>query len=145
MTKIHVYLNFEGATESAFNFYQSVFGGEFFMVTRYGDNQGPPGLSDADKAKILHIGLPLTKDTQLHGSDVIPNLGMGEPLKMGNNVAILIAPDSREAADRFYSQLSAGGKNFSPMKDEFWGDYFGSFTDKFGVEWLINYSANPQP
>lgn len=144
MTKIHVYLNFEGTTESAFNFYQSVFGGEYFQLMRYGDMQGPPGLTEADKNKILHIGLPLTKDTQLHGSDFIPGTQMGEPLKMGNNVSIMIAPDSREDADRFFSQLSAGGKNLSPMKDEFWGDYFGSFTDKFGVEWLINYSPNPQ-
>ncbi len=136
MTKVHVYLNFKDTTEQAFNFYRSAFGGEFFQLQRYKDMPGSE-LSPADGEKILHIGLPISKETELHGSDVVDGLSP-EPLRMGNNVSIMLSPESREEADRLFASLSAGGKISSPMKMEFWGDYFGSFTDKFGVEWLIN-------
>lgn len=142
MTKIHIYLNFNGTTEQAFKFYKSAFGGEFFQLQRYEDMQGQT-LPPAARDKILHIGLPLSKETELHGSDVIDGMSP-EPLRMGNNVAIMLSPDSREEADRLFASLSAGGKVASPMKDEFWGDYFGSFTDPFGVEWMINVVQNHQ-
>ena len=139
MTTIHIYLNFNDKTEKAFKFYKSVFGGDFFMLQRYKDIPGDAKLSPADGEKILHIGLPIAEHTQLHGSDIVPGMSMGEPLKIGNNIAIMISPGSRQEADRFFTELSEGGKNIMPMKDEFWGDYFGSFTDQFGVEWMINF------
>lgn len=141
--KTHVYLNFDGSTEKAFNFYKSVFGGEFTQVMRYKEIPGDANLSASDGDKIMHIGLPLSEHSELHGSDVVDGMSP-EPLKMGNNVAIMLSPGSRAEADRLFTALSAGGKVAMPMRDEFWGDYFGAFTDRFGVEWMINYVQSPQ-
>ena len=142
--KTHVYLNFDGSTEKAFNYYKSVFGGEFTQVMRYQEMPGDIKLSANDGNKILHIGLPLSEHSELHGSDVVDGLSP-EPLRTGNNVAIMLSPDSRAEADRLFAKLSTGGKVAMPMSDEFWGDYFGAFTDQFGVEWMINYVQSTQP
>ena len=141
MTNINAYLSFDGKTEEAFNFYKSVFGGEFVGgIMRWGDapgcGEGEMKLADADKQKVMHMQLPISEGNVLMGSDSIQGLGPG--LTIGNNITIAIAPDSREEADRIFAGLSEGGEIQMPMADAFWGGYFGSFADKFGINWLIN-------
>lgn len=141
MTNINPYLSFDGKTEEAFSFYKSVFGGEFAGgIMRWGDapgcGEGEMKLADSDKQKVMHMQLPISGGNVLMGSDSIQGLGPG--LTVGNNVTIAIGPDSREEADRIFARLSEGGEIQMPMADAFWGGYFGSFADKFGINWLIN-------
>ena len=143
MTKLNPYLNFDGTCEEAFLFYQSVFGGEFMGgIFRMGDAPGTENLTTEEKNKVMHIALPIGNDL-LMGSDIIQ--GMGQTLTMGDNNLISIFPDSREEADRLFSELAAGGKIIMPLQDQFWGDYYGNFMDKFGVAWMINYSKPLEP
>jgi PhnB protein len=138
MTKFNPYLNFAGNTEQAFNFYKSVFGGEFASVVRFKDVP-IEGMSIPKEAenKIMHIGLPIGKGQMLMGTDVLESLG--HKLIPGNNVHISVHPDSKEEADRLFTALSKGGKVQMTMADQPWGDYYGNFQDKFGVHWMINY------
>ena len=138
MTKFVTYLNFDGNTEEALNFYKSVFGGEFKALVRFKDMpmQGV-NVAKADENKIMHIALPVGQDDMLMASDVLKSLG--HKLVKGNNVSISIFPDSKEEADRIYKALSAGGKIEMPIADVPWGDYYGGFTDKFGVRWMVDY------
>ncbi|MCG2617507.1 VOC family protein [Terrimonas sp. NA20] len=138
--KVNPYLIFDGNAEDAFNFYKSVFGGEFSSVNRMGEAPGTENESEEVKNRLMHISLPLSETVTLMASDCGP--GMGEGFLIGNNVNISIHPASREEADRLFNGLSAGGKVEMPMADMFWGDYFGSFTDKFGVNWMVNYSKH---
>lgn len=136
MTKLNSYLNFDGKTEEAFNFYKSVFGGEFLGgIHRMGDM---PGMEIPEEAKnrVLHVTLPIGDDV-LMGSDIFP----GSPLVQGNNNYISVSPDSREEADRVFAALSEGGVVEMLMQDQFWGEYFGSLQDKFGIWWMIDYRA----
>jgi len=138
MMVINTYLNFEGNTEEAFNFYKSVFGTEFASLVRFRDMpMEGVNIPDRDAGKIMHIGLPLGKDQMLMASDVLGSIG--QKLTMGNNVHLSLHPDSRAEADRLFNALSAGGKVYMPMADQPWGDYWGNFMDKFGVHWMINY------
>ena len=134
MTKLNPYLSFNGNAEEAFNFYKSVFGGDFGALMRWGDNaEACKEMSDTDKNLIMHISLPVG-DSVIMASDS----PMG-PLNVGNNFNVAISPETRQDADRFFSGLSEGGNVTCPMQDMFWGGYFGSFTDKFGINWLINH------
>ncbi|HEX7756569.1 MAG TPA: VOC family protein [Niabella sp.] len=142
MAKLNSYLNFDGTAEEAFNFYKSVFGGEFRGgVMRMGDAPGTENLSDDEKKRVMHIALPIGNDL-LMASDIVPS--MGHKLTVGNNNYISIFPESREEADRLFNGLSVGGAVEMPMQEQFWGDYFGSFTDKYGIGWMINYSTQGQ-
>ena len=138
---VNVYLNFAGNSEEAFEFYRSVFGGEFASVVRFKD-MPMEGVSipDADQDKILHIGLPIGNGQMLMASDTLSSLG--QELTQGNNAHISVHPDSREEADRLFNALSAGGNVEMPIGDQPWGDYYGSFRDRFGVQWMINH--NPE-
>ena len=138
MTKFNPYLNFEGNTEQAFHFYKSVFGGKFSSIVRFKD-MPIEGLSIPKevKNKIMHIGLPIGNDQMLMGTDALESLG--HKVVQGNNVHISIHPDSKEEADRLFAGLSEGGKIEMQMANQPWGDYYGSFQDKFGVHWMINY------
>lgn len=139
MTKFHTYLHFAGNTEEAFNFYKSVFGGEFSSIVRFGDQQMEGvTVSQEDKNKIMHIILPIGKEDVLMASDLPESLG--QKLIQGNNVYIFIHPESAKEADRIFDALSDGGQVEMPMADQPWGDYYGSFKDKFGILWMINYS-----
>ena len=139
MAKLNSYLNFDGQAEEAFNFYKSIFGGEFAgEIYRMGNAPGTENLSEDSKNRVMHIGLPIGSDL-LMGSDIIPEFG--QTLVRGNNNYISIFPDSREDAQRFFNGLSAGGTIEMPLEDQFWGDYFGSFQDKFGIGWMVNYST----
>lgn len=138
MPKLNSYLNFDGQAEEAFNFYKSVFGGEFAgEIHRMGNAPGTENLSEDSKKRVMHIALPIGGDL-LMGSDIIPEFG--QTLTKGNNNYISIFPDSREDADRLFKGLSAGGAIEMPLEDQFWGDYFGCFQDKFGIGWMINYN-----
>ena len=136
--QMNPYLNFNGTAEQAFNFYKSVFGGEFATVMRFGDNPQCAEMAEADKQKMMHIALPIDSG-MLMASDAVES--MGQKLTQGNNVYISLAPDSREEADRLFSGLFEGGKVEMAMTEMFWG-YFGCFTDKFGVQWMLNVGDN---
>jgi PhnB protein len=137
--KINTYLNFNGNAEEAFKFYKTVFGGEFRQITRFKD-MPMPGVSvpKKDENKIMHIALPIGKDDTLMASDVLESLG--HKLVVGNNVSISIFPDSKEEATRVFKALSAGGKIDMPIADAPWGDYYSGFTDKFGIQWMVDYT-----
>lgn len=136
--KLNPYLNFAGNTEEAFTFYRSVFGGEFLSFVRFSDMpmEGVT-IPGEDQAKVMHVSLPLAGGNVLMGSDSLESLG--QKLVTGNNTYISIDPDSKEEADRLFSGLSAGGQVEMAMADQPWGSYWGSFRDRFGVQWMINY------
>lgn len=142
MKTINPYLNFDGQTEEAFNFYKSVFGGEFMGngIMRMSGVPGMPDLPEEEKNRVMHVSLPLENGQVLMGSDIVPS--MGHKLTIGNNNYISIFTDSREESDKLFNALSEGGEIEMPMQDQFWGDYFGSFKDKFGICWMINFPAD---
>ncbi|GAA4795065.1 VOC family protein [Olivibacter ginsenosidimutans] len=135
--KLNPYLNFDGNAEEAFKFYQSVFGGELY-IQKMGETPGFENLPEEEKDLTMHVSIPIGDGQFLMASDCLKSAG--HQLNIGNNNYISITPDSREEADRLFNELSAGGKIEMPMEDMFWGDYFGSFEDKFGVRWMINHS-----
>ena len=137
--KLNAYLNFAGNAEEAFKFYKSVFGGEFSSITRFKD-MPVPGMTvpKKDENKLMHIALPVGKDDVLMASDVLE--GFGHKLVVGNNVTVSIFPDSKEEADKIFKALSAGGNIEMPLGNQPWGDYYGGFTDKFGVRWMVDYA-----
>lgn len=142
MTTVNVYLTFKGNCEEAFNFYKSVFGGQFGYVGRFSEMppvEGKP-LSEADAQKIMHISLPVSKETVLMGSDTTPEYN--ESIVVGNNFSVSINTDSKAQADKLFDNLSAGGKVVMPMGDTFWGSYFGMFTDRFGINWMMSFNSN---
>lgn len=139
MTAINPYLNFNGNTEEAFNFYKSVFGGEFMGgIMRFKDMPEGDKLSLEDQNKVMHVNLPIGGDNYLMATDAIES--MGKKLSVGNNVQVMISPDSQEEADRLFDGLSAGGKVEMPLANQFWGAYYGEFIDKFGINWLIHFN-----
>ncbi|HEY4799194.1 MAG TPA: VOC family protein [Bacteroidia bacterium] len=143
MAKVSTYLNFGRNTEEAFRFYRSVFGGEFTgSIARLGDlppNAGGPQLAEADKQLIMHIELPILGEHVLMGTDAPESMGF--KLNFGNNIHISLEPDTLGEATRLFDALSAGGKIHMPLQQMFWGAHFGSFSDKFGVQWMINFTA----
>ena len=139
MTKLHSYLNFAGNAQEAFDFYKSVFGGEFSSVVRFKDfTMEGVAISGDDEDKIMHIALPIGDDNVLMASDVLESLG--QRLVQGNNVYVSVHPTSREEADRIFSALSEGADVEMPIADQPWGDYYGALKDKFGVQWMVNHS-----
>ena len=141
MASTGTYLNFAGETEDAFNFYKSVFGTEFANgMQRYDEMpsmEGMPEIPENIKNWVLHVTLPISGGHLLMGSDVPPGMG-GNDLVKGNNCSISLFPDTRDEADRLFATLSDGGTIESAMREEFWGDYFGSLKDRFGIQWMIN-------
>ena len=139
MPEMHPYLNFDGQAEEAFNFYKSVFGGEFTALLKFADMPDSDQVQDNERNRVMHVALPINEHTILMASDCMPSAG--HIIKVGNNMYINVATDSREEADSIFNGLSAGGKVEMPMQDMFWGDYFGSFADKFGIQWMINFNS----
>ncbi len=138
MTTINPYLTFNGNCEEAFNFYKSVFGGEFPYVGKFKDMPDNPNypVPEADREKIMHISLPISKETVLMGSDT--SEAFGKSTIEGNNFSISINTDSVEEVTRIFNELSAGGKIKMPLEKTFWQAYFGMFVDKFGIHWMVN-------
>ena len=143
MARVSTYLNFSRETAAAFEFYKSVFGTEYMgPIVRHGDvplPEGAPPVSDADKNLIINVALPILADHLLMGTDVPES--MGYPVHQGNNVYICLHPDSRGESDRLFAALSEGGTVENALAEMFWGDYWGSFTDKFGIHWMINCAS----
>ncbi len=139
MFTINTYLNFDGTTEAAFNFYKSVFGGEFSAFQRFSEAPGGDQIPAAGRDRIMHVALPLGDGAILMASDIMPSIG--HVLKPGNNFYISLNPDNRAEADRLFAALSVNGKVEMALAEMFWGAYFGSFTDQFGVQWMINCDA----
>jgi PhnB protein len=137
--KVNAYLNFEGRAEDAFNFYRSIFGGEFRTIMRFKDMPMPgEKLRKEDENKIMHIALPIGNDV-LMASDVPPE-SLGRKFARGNNVYISVSTESKEEAGRIFKALSAGGRMEMPIADMPWGAYYGSLKDKFGVMWMVEYT-----
>ncbi|WP_129718090.1 VOC family protein [Pedobacter sp. SYP-B3415] len=138
MATINPYLNFDGQAEEAFKFYQSVFGGELSMQ-KMKDAPGTENLPDSEKDLVMHVALPIGGNI-LMASDCISS--MGHRLNPGNNYYVSLSPDSREEATRIFETLAEGGTIEMPLEDMFWGDYFGSLKDRFGIQWMINFNNN---
>lgn len=137
MPTINPHINFNGNAEEAFNFYKSVFGGEFSKVIRLKELSSPEfPVAEHDANKIMHIALPIGGNI-LMGNDV--PTGMGEVSENENRSKISISTESREEADKLFTGLSSDGSVEMPMDDSPWGSYFGMFRDKFGIEWMIEY------
>lgn len=149
MARVSTYLNFTRATEAAFTFYKTVFGTEFRGdIMRFRDAPGcgdtagcgdQAPFSEADLDLVMHVELPILGGHVLMGTDA-PE-GMGMPLTQGNNVYINLEPDSRADTDRLFQALAEGGTVEMPLKEMFWGDYFGCLTDRFGIRWMVNCSS----
>jgi PhnB protein len=142
MASTSTYLNFQRNTEEVFTFYKTVFGGEFVApISRFGDipaQDGMPPLADEDKNLVMHVELPILGGHLLMGTDAPESMGF--KVTFGNNVYINLQPDTRAETRRLFDSLSAGGKVEMELQDMFWGDYFGSCKDKFGVQWMFNCS-----
>ena len=140
MASVHTYLTFNGNCEAAFNFYKSVFGGEFEYIGKFKDMppaEGKPPVSEADADKIMHVSLPIGNGSMLFGSDT--SEGFGGNVTFGNNFSLSINAENKDEADKLFNGLSSGGDIKMPMADTFWGAYFGMFVDKFGINWMVNY------
>ncbi|MGB3948764.1 MAG: VOC family protein [Bacteroidia bacterium] len=140
MARVSTYLNFANKTEEAFNFYKTVFGGDFIgQIARFGDippMEGTSPLSEADKKLVMHISLKTIGDHVLMGTDAPESMGF--KVNVGNNVYINLEPDTRVETKRLFDALSAGGAVEQELQDMFWGAYYGSCKDKFGVQWMFN-------
>jgi len=135
MATINTYLNFNGNTEDAFNFYKAAFGGEFAVIMRFGDTPGCEEMPATDKNKIMHIALPIGGN-MLMGTDVPETM---EQVKNGTSMSISVNTDSEQQTRDLFSKLSAGGDVKMPLDTMFWGALYGMFTDKFGIQWMLNY------
>jgi PhnB protein len=140
MASVNVYLTFDGKCEAAFNFYKSVFGGEFPYVGRYKDMpaEGGKAIAPEEGEKIMHMSLPISKETMLMGSDTGGEWASN--YKQGNNFSISVNADSKEEADRIFNGLAKGGQVTMPLNNTFWGDYFGMLTDQFGINWMMSFN-----
>lgn len=140
MSAIHTYLNFKNNCEDAFNFYKSVFGGEFSYIGRFGEMPPDPNYTvpESDKNKIMHISLPV-ENSVIMGSDCGSAYESG--FIQGNNFSISLTVDSKEKADKYFAGLSNGGKVTMPLSQTFWSSYFGMLTDPFGISWMISYES----
>lgn len=147
MASVSIYLNFQGNTKEAFEFYKSVFGTEYSSPIMYvrdaPSNPAMPPLPENEKNAVMHVALPILGGTQIMGTDMLES--MGHHVKIGNNTTINLEPDSREETERLYKALSEGATNCMPLADQFWGAYWGVCLDRFGIRWMFNYynrSAN---
>ena len=142
MPRVSTYLNFARNTEEAFTFYKSVFGGEFtggiHRFSTVPQQEGMPTMKEDDKSLVMHVELPILGGHVLMGTDAPESMGF--TVTFGNNVYINLEPDTRAETDALFTKLSEGGKAEMPPQEMFWGAYFGSCTDKFGVRWMFNCS-----
>lgn len=139
MALINPHINFNGNAEEAFNFYKSVFGGEFAKVIRFKDLASAEfPISEKEENKIMHIALPIGKSNMLMANDV-PEI-LGKVNENENRSKISISAETKEEADKLFHGLSAGGQIEMPIEDSPWGSYFGMFRDKYGIEWMVEFT-----
>lgn len=137
MAQINPHINFNGNAEEAFNFYKSVFGGEFTIIMRFKDLSTPEAHVNENEAnKIMHIALPIGNNI-LMANDVPES--MGQTNENENRSKISISAESKEEADKLFNGLSFGGQIEMPMGNSPWGSYFGMFRDKYGIEWMVDF------
>jgi PhnB protein len=143
MARTSTYLNFMGNTEEAFNFYKGVFGTEFLAPIGYMGSvptaPGQPPLSEEDARKVLHVALPITGGHVLMGTDMLESAGY--TLNLGNNISLNLEPDTRAETERLFHALAVGGNVDMPLQEMFWGDYFGSLRDRYGIRWMFNCTS----
>lgn len=142
MATLNPYLNFNGNTEEAFNFYRSVFGGEFITLQRFRDTPEAGKIPANEQDKIMHVALPIGQGNILMATDALES--MGQKLVTGNNITLSISADSEAEADKLFNALAAGGQVSMPLEKAFWGAYFGMLTDRFGIQWMVNYDYKQQ-
>ncbi len=140
--RVATYLNFPGTTEEALRFYQKVFRGEFTGrgIQRFGDipaPEGAPPMSDADKKLVIFAELRILGGHILMATDAVESMGL--KLERGNNMHINVEPETREETKRLFDELSVGGEVSMPLQDMFWGAYFASFKDRYGINWMLNF------
>ena len=140
MLNINAYLHFMGKTEEAMNFYKSILGGEFTIFGRFRDVPGAENMNPDDQKKIMHISLTTKNGTVIMATDSLES--MGQQVNFGNNVHLCIQAESETEVDKLFGALSTGGKVEMPVNKTFWGAYFGMCQDKYGVQWMINYTYN---
>ncbi len=140
MKKVDPYLNFNGKTEEAFNFYKSVFGGEFTFLQRFKDTPDSSNVPADAKNMIMHVALPLGKGTVLMGTDAPESMGF--KVIKGNDVNLLINAESESEATKLFNALIKGGKVTQQLQKTFWNAFYGACTDKYGINWMINYDYN---
>lgn len=135
------YLNFDGNAKEAFDFYRSVFGGEFMAAFAFREFGGEAmGVSEAELDRIAHIALPLGGDNILMASDIAPSLG--HSLTVGNNVYIALEAESGDEADRLFDALSEGGRVEMPVQKTQWAEKYGICADRFGVQWMVSFTGD---
>ena len=140
MARINPHINFNGNAEEAFNFYKSVFGGEFARIMRFKDLASAEfAVAEIEANKIMHIALPIGKDVLM--ANDIPER-MGRTNENENRSKIVISAESKEEADKLFNGLSAGGQVEMPIADSPWSSYFGMFRDKYGIEWMVDFDPN---
>lgn len=139
MAAINSYLNFKGNTEEAFNFYKAAFGGEFSVLQRFNDTPHADNMPADQRDKIMHISLPISSGV-LMGTDVVGP--MADSFVQGNNISLSVQTGSEAETDQLFHALSEGGTVIMPLEKAFWGAYFGMFTDRFGINWMLNYDYN---
>ena len=142
MARVSTYLNFPRNTEEAFNFYKSIFGGEFGGggVARFRDipvSDGTPAIAEEDRNLIMHIELPILGGHVLMATDAPESFGM--TVNVGNNMHISLEPESRDETTRIFNALAEGGTITMPLQDMLWGAYYGSCSDKYGINWMVNF------
>lgn len=138
MPTVNLYVTFNGNCRDAFNFYKSIFGGEFHNFSTFEEmpaQEGLPPISDDEKNKIMHVSLPISNETFLMGSDVVD---WSPKIIFGNNFTISVSVDSKDEADKIFNGLAKDGNITMPLANTFWGSYFGMLTDKFGINWMMS-------
>ncbi len=143
MANVATYLNFQGKTEEAFNFYKGIFDTEFpgapMRFSELPPMEGVPPIPDNERNHIMHIRLPILGGHVLMGTDA--SEAMGHKLSFGNNVSINLMPDTVVEGQRLFDALSVGGRVMMPFEQAFWGDTYGALTDKYGVQWMVTVLA----
>lgn len=138
--QISPYLYFDGNAEEAMTFYAKALGGTLSEIHRFGVMPGCEDMPEALKNRVMHVGLDLPGDTRIMAADTLE--GMGKAHIVGTNMNISIRPTTRAEADRIFAALSEGGEVLMPLADQFWGEYYGSLVDRFGVPWMVSHRAD---
>lgn len=139
MITVNAYLTFDGKCKTAFDFYKSIFGGEFDYMGTFGEmppQEGMPPMPEEMKSRIMHVSLPISAETRLMGSDTGGEWGASH--KVGNNISMSVNTKDKAEAERIFNALADGGNITMPIADTFWEAYFGMLTDKFGINWQVN-------